>query len=94
MDDWEIDVNELELSQDAKDKYLRRPPLGRHQSSEKMNLDEIEEIAEEDIESELSEMLDKLVINPKIKYNEIVASPKVFVDFLKSKLVPPNDLIV
>lgn len=38
-------------------------------------------------------MLDKLVINPKIKYNEIVASPKVFVDFLKSKLVPPNDLI-
>ena len=93
MEDWEIDVNELELSKDAKDKYLRGPPLGRQQSSEKMKMDEMEDIAEEDIESELSEMLDKLVINPKIRYNEIVASPKVFVDFLKSKLVPSNALI-
>lgn len=38
-------------------------------------------------------MLNKLVVNPKIKYSEIVASPKVFVDFLKSKLVLPEDLI-
>lgn len=34
-------------------------------------------------------MLNKLVVNPKIKYSEIVASPKVFIDFLKSKLVSP-----
>lgn len=25
MDDWEIDVNELELSQDAREKYYKKP---------------------------------------------------------------------
>jgi hypothetical protein len=38
-------------------------------------------------------MLNKLVVNPKIKYSEIVASPKVFIDFLKSKLVSTDDLV-
>lgn len=41
----------------------------------------------------MEELLDKLILNPRIKCNEIIAYPKIFVEYLNSKFRTPEDLI-
>ena len=48
---------------------------------------------EEDFETELSEMLEKMVVSPLIKYSELVVSPRIFVEYLQSKLKFPQDFV-
>lgn len=49
----------------------------------------MEEIEEEDFETEISEIIERLIVNPKVKYNEIIASPRIFIEFLQSKFKNP-----
>jgi len=41
----------------------------------------------------MEELLNKLIISPKIGYSEIIAYPKVFVNYLNSKFKHPQELI-
>lgn len=38
-------------------------------------------------------MLEKLVVNPLIKYSELVVSPRLFVEYLQSKLKFPQEFV-
>lgn len=92
INDWEINIEELELSQEVKKKYSKKSGSSSNSETKKINLKEIEERDEEDFESEISELLSKLIIHPKVKYNQMHANPKPFLDFLKSKFKNPMEL--
>ncbi len=56
----------------------------------KASVHQIDDLVDQDVQLELSQFLDKFLVDPIYKYYEVVATPKVFADFIKAKLT--NDL--
>lgn len=102
VEDCQISVDELDVSQNLKDKYLKpnsisldveRPEHSETSSRGRMALNEIEELTKEDFESEIDEIFHHVIINPKARYTHIIGSNKLFKEFLKHKLATPDSLI-
>lgn len=59
-----------------------------------MPIDQIEDIDDQDVEYQLSELLDKFSVDPLYKYHEIVSTPQSFIKFIKNKLITDFDLLI
>lgn len=57
------------------------------------SFENLEDKEEEDIHSEMEDLLNRLIISPKIKYSYIIAYPKIFVEFLNSKFKHVEEFI-
>lgn len=87
LDDRQIGINELDQSDEVVSNYNAKS--SRRISA--MNLSEIDEAAEEDFEEELEMLLSSLIINPKVKYSETIVYPKIFVEFIESRMIKSRD---
>lgn len=81
MESWNINAQEFQKAR-MKPHSIFSPKLIRKKAFAFENLEDKEE---EDIHSEMEDLLNRFIISPKIKYSYIIAYPKIFVEFLNSK---------
>jgi hypothetical protein len=86
MENWNISAKELILNKKKTSFLINSQKLKKRKA---MEFVEIEEKEEEDFELEMEELLNRLIISTKITYSEIIAYPRIFVDFLDSRFKRP-----
>lgn len=90
MEDLNITPHELNMPP-------KKKSSNRHLNKRKktLNLHSIDmlEVEEEDFQEEMEELLNRLIVSPKVKFSEIIAYPRIFVKFLNSKFKEPHEYL-